>query len=81
MSALTRWPAKTAIGGVNPPLIPLTLLLSAPWPSGQVQAVISELFHLKNKAPTGAGAPADLCERSVLHKALSDVFAASDIAQ
>jgi hypothetical protein len=27
---------------------PLALLLSAPWPSHQVQAVIEELFHLKN---------------------------------
>ncbi len=33
-----RW--KTAIGGVNPPLSPLAPLLSTPWLSRQVQAVI-----------------------------------------
>jgi hypothetical protein len=58
-------PAKTAIGGVNPLLCPLASLLSAPWPSRQVQAVISELFHLKNETPTGTGARADLRKRSV----------------
>jgi hypothetical protein len=31
---------KTAIGGVNLPLSLLALLLSAPWPSDQVQEVI-----------------------------------------
>jgi hypothetical protein len=40
MSALASLLAKTAIGGVNPPLSPLALLLSATWPSSQVQAVI-----------------------------------------
>jgi hypothetical protein len=38
-----------------------------------------ELFHLKNKAPIGAGFRIDLCERSVLRKAFSDDLAASDI--
>jgi hypothetical protein len=60
---------KNAIGGVNSPLIPLESLLSASWPSHLVQAVISEIFHLKDNAPTGAGAREDLCERSVPRKA------------
>ncbi len=62
MLALTRSPAKTAISGVNPLLIPLASLLSAPWPSCQVQGIIYELFHLNN-GPTGAGARPDLRER------------------
>jgi hypothetical protein len=33
-------PAKTSVSGVNPLLSPLALLLSAPWPLSQVQAVI-----------------------------------------
>jgi hypothetical protein len=40
MLALARLPAKTAISGVNLPLSPLALLLSATWLSRQVQAVI-----------------------------------------
>ncbi len=60
MSLLARSLAKTAIGSVNPPLNPLAPLFSAPWPSHQVQAVIEELFHLKNEAPTGTGGWADL---------------------
>ncbi len=74
-------PSKTAMGGKNLPLSPFTSLLSAPWLSHQVQAVIWELFYLKNEAPSGAGARADLCKRSVPHKALSDELAASHIAQ
>jgi hypothetical protein len=78
MSALARSLAKTDIHGLNPLLIPLPLLLSAPWLSRQVQAVIQELFHLENAAPTGAGGQADLCETSVLRKAFSGKLAASD---
>jgi hypothetical protein len=37
------------------------------------------VFHLKNEAPTGAGARTDLRERSVPHKAFSDELAASII--
>jgi hypothetical protein len=37
------------------------------------------VFHRKNEVPTGAGARADLRERSVPHKAFSDELAASDI--
>jgi hypothetical protein len=33
-------PAKTSVSGVNPLLSLLALLLSAPWPSRQVQAII-----------------------------------------
>jgi hypothetical protein len=73
--------AKMAISGVNPLLSLLASLLSTPWPSRQVQAIISELFHLKNKAPTAAGARADLCESSIPCKALSDELAASDIIE
>jgi hypothetical protein len=40
MSALTRSLVKTTIGGINPPPILLAMLLSIPWPSRQVQAVI-----------------------------------------
>jgi hypothetical protein len=40
MSALASSPTKTTIGGVNPPLSLLSLLLSATWSSSQVQAVI-----------------------------------------
>jgi hypothetical protein len=61
--------SKNAIGSVNSPLIPLESLLSASWPSHQVQVVISELFHLKDDAPTGAGGREDLCERFVSRKA------------
>jgi hypothetical protein len=78
MSALARSPAKTAISGVNPPLSPLTPLLSTLWLSRQVQAVIWELFHLKNVALTGAGGRADHCEGSVPCKAFSDELAAHD---
>jgi hypothetical protein len=78
MSALTHWPAKTAIGGVNLTLSLLALLLSGPWPSCQIQAIIKKLFHLKNLAPIGAGARADL-ETSVPRKAFSDELVASDI--
>ncbi len=65
MVALTRSLSKTAIGGINLPLIPLALLLSAPW------LVMSGLghhlgaLHLNNEAPTGTGARIDLRERSV----------------
>ncbi len=77
---MTRLLAKTAIGGINPPLSLLALLLSALWPSCQVQAIISELFHLKDEAHTGTGAHAELRERSVPWKALNDELAASNIA-
>ncbi len=80
-SALTCSLAKTAIGSENPPLSPLASLFSAPWLSHQGQAIIQELFHLKIEAPTGAGVCADLRERSVPRKALSDELAASDIAR
>jgi hypothetical protein len=70
---------KTAIGSANPPLIPLASLLSAPWPSRKVQAVIWKLFHLMDEAPTGAGARTDLHKRSVPHHAFSDELATSDI--
>jgi hypothetical protein len=73
--------AKTAICGVNTLLSPLALLFSTPWPSHQAQAVISELFHLKDNSPTGVGARAGLHKRSVPRKALSDELAANDIAQ
>jgi hypothetical protein len=66
------------IGGVNPPLSLLALLLSATWPSHQFQAVMEKLFHFNNEAPTGAGARADFRKRSVLHKAFSDELAASN---
>jgi hypothetical protein len=79
MSALAHSPAKTAIGSVNPLLSPLAPLLSAPWPSNQVQAIIYELVHRKTEALTGAGARADLRERSVPRKAFSDELTASDI--
>jgi hypothetical protein len=36
-------------------------------------------FHIKNKAPTGAGVCADLRRRSVPRKALSDELVASDV--
>jgi hypothetical protein len=36
-------------------------------------------FHIKNKAPTGAGACADLRGRSVQRKALSDELVVSDV--
>jgi hypothetical protein len=75
---LTRSPVKTAIGGVNLPLSLLASLLSAPWLSHQVQAIIQELFHLENEAPIGAEACANLRKRSVPHKAYSDDFPASD---
>jgi hypothetical protein len=72
--------AKTAVSDVNNPLLsPLASLRSTPWLSRQVQAVIYELFHLKNEAPTGTGACTDLSKRSVPCKALSDELAASDI--
>ncbi len=79
MLPLARAPAKTVIGGINLLLSPLTPLLSAPWPSRQVQAIIKELFHLKYEAPTGAGGRADLREGSVPCKAFSDELATSDI--
>jgi hypothetical protein len=71
--------AKTAVRGVNQPLSPLASLLSTPWLSRQVQAVILELFHLENEAPTGARACPNLRKRSVPHKALSDELAVSNI--
>jgi hypothetical protein len=40
---------------------------------------LGAFFYLKNAAPTGAGALADLHETSVLRKAFSDELAASDI--
>jgi hypothetical protein len=49
------------------------------WLSHQVEAIIYEIFYLKNKAPTGAGGRADLRGRSVPCKAFSDELAASDI--
>jgi hypothetical protein len=79
MTALAHSPAKTAIGGVNLPLSPLAPLFSIPWLSRQVQAIIYEIFYLKNKAPTGAGGQADFHGRSVLCKAFNDELAASDI--
>jgi hypothetical protein len=64
MSALACSPAKTAIGDVNPPLNPLAPLLSASWPSCQVQL---KLFNLNNEAHEG----------SIPRKAFSDELAAS----
>jgi hypothetical protein len=40
MLPLARSLAKTNIGSINPLLSPLAPLLSAPWPSNQVQAII-----------------------------------------
>jgi hypothetical protein len=62
---------------VNPPLRLLALLLSATWPSSQVQA--QKFFYLKNETLTGAGGQADLLEGSIPRKAFSDELAASHI--
>jgi hypothetical protein len=45
---------------VNLPLSLLKSLFSFSWLSHQVQVVISELFFLKDEAPTGARTSADL---------------------
>ncbi len=61
---------KPALGGLNRhdlPLIPLALLLSAPWPRRQVPAVIEEFLYLENKALADVEARADL--RKVLSRA------------
>ncbi len=68
---MTSLPAKTAVGGVNLPLSPLASLLSTPWPPRQVQAVILELFHPKNGAPTGAGGPAQIFVKGLSRAKLS----------
>ncbi len=52
-----------------------------PLAATSAQPVISELFHLKDEAQTCTVARADLRERSVLPKALSDELAASNIAE
>jgi hypothetical protein len=63
--------AKTAVGGINPQLSPLASLLSAPWPSHQVQAVIQELFFILRTRLLLVLGPMQIFIKGLFHAQLS----------
>jgi hypothetical protein len=62
--ALTHSLAKTAIGGINAPLIPLALLLSTPWLVMSSSGRHLGALHPNNEASTGTRGRIDLHKRS-----------------